>query len=69
MKSVTTTTIAKNISKVPITIKKDSSVLDAISMIQQKKISRLIVEDEGLPIGIISEKEYEKKKKQILKKK
>jgi CBS domain-containing protein len=46
-----------NISKKPISILKNSTVSDAIRMLLDTKISRLIVVDNGKHIGIITEKD------------
>jgi len=46
-----------NISKKPITILKNSTISDAIRMLLNTKISRLVVVDYGKHIGIITEKD------------
>jgi CBS domain-containing protein len=46
-----------NISKKPISIIKNSTISDAIRMLLNTKISRLVVVDDGKHIGIITEKD------------
>jgi predicted transcriptional regulator len=46
-----------NISKKPISIIKNSTISDAIRMLMDTKISRLIVVDNGKHVGIITEKD------------
>ncbi|MFB5648666.1 MAG: CBS domain-containing protein, partial [Candidatus Nitrosomaritimum aestuariumsis] len=46
-----------NISKKPISIIKNSTISDAIRMLLNTKISRLVVVDGGKHIGIITEKD------------
>jgi len=46
-----------NISKKPITILKNSTISDAIRMLLDTKISRLVVVDNGKHVGIITEKD------------
>ena len=46
-----------NISKKPISIMKNSTISDAIKMLLNTKISRLVVVDNGKHVGIITEKD------------
>jgi len=46
-----------NISKKPISIIKNSTISDAIRMLMNTKISRLVVVDNGKHVGIITEKD------------
>ena len=46
-----------NISKKPISIIKNSTISDAIRMLMDTKISRLVVVDNGKHVGIITEKD------------
>ena len=46
-----------NISKKPISIIKSSTISDAIRMLMNTKISRLVVVDNGKHVGIITEKD------------
>ena len=46
-----------NISKKPISIIKNSTISDAIRMLLDTKISRLVVVDNGKHVGIITEKD------------
>lgn len=48
---------AKEIMKVPITIHKDSSIDEAIMVMNEKRISRLVVTEQKKPSGIVSEKD------------
>ena len=49
--------LAREISKEPITILKNSTISDAIRMLLNTKISRLVVVDDKKHVGIITEKD------------
>ena len=49
-----------DISKKPISIIKNSTISDAIRMLLDTKISRLVVVDNGKHVGIITEKDIAK---------
>ena len=44
-----------------ITIEKDKTAQDAAKIINEKDISFLVVMDEGLPVGVLSESEFVRK--------
>jgi CBS domain-containing protein len=48
---------AKDIMKKPITIDRESSIFDVINKMLHMNISRLLVTDDGRPIGIVTEKD------------
>jgi len=50
-------TSAKQIMKEPISVSKDSSVADALRKIVNQDISRVLITDDGEPVGIITERD------------
>ena len=49
--------LAKDLMNIPITIEKKNKISDVIKKLVEKKISRIIVTNDGKPVGIVSEKD------------
>ena len=49
--------LAKDLMNIPITIEKKKKISDVIKKLVEKKISRIIITNDGKPVGIVSEKD------------